>query len=115
MPGTKNFRLSRRAFCGSFVLAAAAAVPGLAPRSVLADTRVDEGEATAVSLGYRHDANRVDTEAFPKRAGAQGAHQFCDNCAMFQGESGDRWAPCSLFGNREVAGKGWCNAWVSRS
>jgi len=76
---------------------------------------VDESEPLAQKLGYRHDASEVDTAAFPKRLGAQGARQFCDNCAMFDGEPGDPDAPCSIFQNRRVAGRGWCNAWVSRS
>jgi hypothetical protein len=79
------------------------------------DEKVNEGEAAAVGLGYRQDATQVDTAAFPKRAGAQGARQFCHNCALFEGETGDAWAPCSIFQGRRVAGKGWCNAWVSRS
>jgi hypothetical protein len=76
---------------------------------------VDESEPLAQKLGYRHDASEVDTEAFPKRLGAQGSRQYCDNCALFGGEPGDPDAPCSIFQNRRVAGRGWCNAWVSRS
>jgi hypothetical protein len=89
----------------------------LRPVSALGTTAdwVDEGEPLAQKLGYRRDAASVDTAAFPKRLGAQGSKQFCDNCAMFSGEPGDPDAPCSIFQNRRVTGRGWCNAWVSRS
>lgn len=76
---------------------------------------VDEDEPAAQSLGYRHDAEQVDTQAFPKRAGAQAGRQLCRNCALFDGDPSVEWAPCSIFQGRKVSGKGWCNAWVSRS
>jgi hypothetical protein len=108
---------SRRQLCGKLLTAAfgVSLVPICGDLWGATEQRVDENEAAAVSLGYRNDATQVDTKAFPKRAGAQGARQFCDNCALFEGEPGDRWAPCSIFQKRLVSGKGWCNAWVSRS
>ena len=41
--------------------------------------------------------------------------QFCDNCALYDktAAEGAEWAGCSLFQNRKVAAKGWCNAWVA--
>jgi len=77
--------------------------------------RVEESEALAMKLGYRMEASQVDTVAFPKRSGVQGERQFCYNCALYEGEPGDREAACSIFQGRLVAGKGWCNAWVARS
>ena len=105
---------SRRKFFGSFLTAVTGA---FLFRYLWAqpEQRVDEGEAAAISLGYRQDATQVDTKAFPKRAGTQGARQFCENCALYEGDPGDRLAPCSVFQGRLVSGKGWCNAWVSRS
>ena len=113
----RTSRVSRRAVCKSVLTAVGTVALGPVSLRALAqsEAKVDEGEAAAVALGYRHDASQVDTEAHPKRAGAQGARQFCDNCALFEGEPGDQWAPCSIFQGRKVAGKGWCNAWVSRS
>jgi hypothetical protein len=114
---TNAINIHRRLLCRQ-ILSGALLLPWLVPsRTVHADTdgRVDENEPLAQSLGYRHDAAQVDSAAFPKRSGAQGARQFCDNCALFAGEPGERDAPCSIFQNRRVAGKGWCNAWVSRS
>jgi len=116
MKETERPALSRRGFCSQLLgmtVVSAVARPGSA-RAQPAE-KVDEEEAVAKSLGYRHDASQVDATAFPKRAMEQGAGQFCNNCALFEGEPGDRWAPCSVFQHRQVAGKGWCNAWVSRS
>lgn len=116
MKETEKPTLSRRGFCSQLLgmtVVSAVARPGSA-RAQPAE-KVDEEEAVAKSLGYRHDASQVDATAFPKRAMEQGAGQFCNNCALFEGEPGDLWAPCSVFQHRQVAGKGWCNAWVSRS
>ncbi|MCX2980880.1 hypothetical protein EYC98_08380 [Halieaceae bacterium IMCC14734] len=82
------------------------------PRSTVAADKVSEDEATAVALGYLHDATQVDTNKWPKRAGAEGAKQLCNNCALYV-DQGDGWGGCSIFQNRLVAGEGWCNAWVA--
>lgn len=79
---------------------------------VFAQQRVDENDPLARELGYRHDARQVDTGRFPKRAGAQGANQFCHTCQFFQG--GDDWAPCTVFDGRLVNANGWCNSWFGR-
>lgn len=88
---------------------------GLSSAIARGNELIDENDPQAKKLGYRHDAQKVDTRAFPKRGGDRGARQFCDNCALFAGEPGDRSAACSIFNNRLVAGKGWCAAWVARS
>jgi hypothetical protein len=85
------------------------------PVQLLADDKVTEDEALAQAMGYKLDASAVDTAKFPKRAGDAGVTQFCDNCALYAGEAGSEFAPCSIFQNRLVAGKGWCNAWVAKS
>ena len=110
-------QLSRRMLCQHLLRAAALWPCLLLARGVHAasDELIDEESALARTLGYRHDAEQVDTTAFPKRAGEQGSRQFCDNCALFAGDSGDPEAPCSIFQNMRVKGKGWCNAWVARS
>jgi hypothetical protein len=69
----------------------------------------------AQAMGYRLDASTVDTAKFPKRAGDEGAKQFCNNCALYAGTAEDELAPCSIFQNRPVRGAGWCNAWVAKS
>jgi hypothetical protein len=85
------------------------------PLQLLAGDNVTEDEALAQAMGYKLDASAVDTVKFPKRAGDAGAAQFCNNCALFAGEADAEYAPCSIFQNRGVAGKGWCNAWVAKS
>ncbi len=85
------------------------------PIHLQAQDKVAEDEALAKAMGYVLDASKTDTAKFPKRAGEAGASQFCDNCALFSGEVDAEFAPCSIFQNRLVAGKGWCNAWVAKA
>ncbi len=79
------------------------------------DDKVKEDEPLAQAFGYKEDATMVDIAKFPKRAGEAGATQFCDNCALYTSESAAEFGPCSIFQNRLVAGKGWCNAWVAKT
>jgi hypothetical protein len=85
------------------------------PVQLLAGDEVSPDEALAQAMGYTPDAATVDTAKFPKRAGEAGATQFCNNCALYAGAADDATAPCSIFQNRLVAGKGWCNAWVAKA
>lgn len=76
-----------------------------------------ESDPTAVALGYIEDASKVDTKKWPKRAGAEGAKQFCYNCQFYKDKCADPKAtaasPCSILANKGVTAKGWCNSWVS--
>jgi len=70
------------------------------------------------ALGYISDATKVDVAAYPKRAGAEGAKQFCSNCMLLgqsglkiPGKEGD-FAKCSVIATGLVNTKGWCNSWV---
>lgn len=85
------------------------------PLQLVAAEEVSESEPLAQAMGYRLDAATVDTAKFPKRAGDEGAKQFCSNCALYAGAASDATAPCSIFQNRPVRGSGWCNAWVAKS
>ena len=85
------------------------------PIHLMAQDKVTEDEALAQAMGYVLDAATTDIKKFPKRAGDAGASQFCNNCALFSGEADAEFAPCSIFQNRLVAGKGWCNAWVAKT
>lgn len=73
--------------------------------------RLEEKDPQAVALGYRHDTNQVDKARHPRHA----ATQRCDNCQLFVGKVNDAWGGCPLFGTRQVAGPGWCSAWVRKS
>jgi hypothetical protein len=85
------------------------------PIQLVAQDAVAESEPLAQAMGYVEDASTVDTAKFPKRAGEAGASQYCYNCALYAGEEDSESAPCSIFQNRLVTGKGWCNAWVAKS
>lgn len=76
---------------------------------------VKESDSLAKSLGYFEDAKKVDVKKWPKRAGAEGAKQFCYNCQFYQAK-GDaktsKQAPCTIFAGKAVKAQGWCNSWV---
>lgn len=73
-------------------------------------------DSQAQALGYYEDAAKVDTKKFPKRTGAEGGKQYCYNCQFYQAGTADAKtlaeAPCTIFANKGVKGKGWCNSWV---
>lgn len=85
------------------------------PLKLIAADEVSPDEPLAQAMGYVADASTVDTAKFPKRAGDAGSKQFCNNCALYAGESDAEVAPCSIFQNRNVRGAGWCNAWVAKA
>jgi hypothetical protein len=81
---------------------------------------VKETDPQAQALGYYIDAKKVDTKKWTKRAGTDGANQFCYNCSLFQTPKGVdaktvSSAPCPIFANKKVAGKGWCNSWAKKA
>ena len=76
--------------------------------------KLDENDPAAKSLGYAHDATKVDVAKFPKHAGPDGANQFCHSCQLYTGKAGDEWGPCSIFPGKLVSANGWCNAWVKK-
>ena len=75
-----------------------------------AQTKLEESDPQAVALGYKHDTTKVDKAKYPKHE----ATQKCSNCQLFQGKATDAWGPCALFGAKQVAGNGWCSAWVKK-
>ena len=106
-----RINIGRRDFLKAGSLAVvSAAIAGGAGAAAPAP-RVDEKDPQAVSLGYKHDATKVDKAKFPKYAPGQA----CANCTLFQGKPTDAWAPCPIFANKQVAGKGWCSAYVKKA
>ncbi len=81
------------------------------PVSAQSASRLDEQDPAAQALGYRHDAKQVDR----KRFGKYQAGQACSNCQLFQVKSGSAWGPCPIYGGRQVAATGWCNAYVRKA
>jgi hypothetical protein len=103
-----TFRPSRRRW---LKLGSLAMVTLSVPASLSAQPkRVEENEQQAQSLGYKHDAAKVDKAKFKNFQ----AGQLCSNCNLYKGKEGDAWGPCDIFGGREVNAKGWCTAWVKK-
>jgi hypothetical protein len=72
---------------------------------------VAETDANAVALGYKADTTKVDKKKFPKHE----ATQNCKNCALYQAKPTDAAGGCPLFAGKQVAGNGWCSAWVKKA
>ena len=90
----------------------AASVVLLAGRTVSAQSaRVDEKDANAVALGYKHDVVTLDT----KKYGQYVKGSVCANCMLYAGKPSDPWAPCGALGGKQVNAKGWCIAYVKKS
>lgn len=69
---------------------------------------LSETDPTAVALGYKADATKVDKAKFPKYA----AGEACAGCMLYQGKKGSASGPCGAFPGKQVAAKGWCNAFT---
>jgi hypothetical protein len=102
MSSTRRIFLARTAgFCAglSFYRELLAAQPHLA-----------ESDPAAQALGYKVDAATVDRARFPKYQPGQN----CATCQFFGGKPGDAFGGCPMFGTKEVAESGWCNAYSKR-
>jgi hypothetical protein len=71
---------------------------------------LSESDPSAVALGYRTDATKVDKVKFPQYV----AGQECANCQFYQGSASTKTAACPLFGSNTVEGAGWCKGYVRR-
>lgn len=83
----------------------------LALNNATAAAVLSETDPTAIALGYKADAGKVDAKKFPTYARG---HQ-CANCNLYAGKATDPAAPCSIFAGKLVNGKGWCVAWVKKA
>lgn len=100
----------RRQFLGYLPLAlttSMVASTALGTRHARAASMLGEQEPTALKLGYKADTAKVDPQKFP----AHKPSQTCANCQLYQGDNGSASGGCVLFGDKEVAAKGWCSAW----
>ena len=102
--------VARRWFL-QLVPAAGAALALPAPAAAQAYPRLDEKDPHAQLVGYVEDAARVDRLKYRKYAPGQD----CFSCDLYKAKQTDAWGPCTLFPRRVVAGKGWCDAFRSRS
>jgi len=103
-------RISRRSLLKGALLAVAAAPAAslLSREALAANPLVDPNDAQAKSLGYVHDASKVDGKANPNYK----AGQRCTNCIQYTGKAGDAEGGCNLFPGKNVKGPGWCKVWV---
>lgn len=93
----------------TFVITLAAGSSALA-LPAYGQARLDEKDPQAVALGYVAEATKADAKKFPKYA----AGQVCTNCTLFQGKAADAWGGCQIFAGKQVAGRGWCTAWIKK-
>lgn len=100
----------RRQFLGYLPLALGTGIVGTtilgSPRARAA-AMLGEQDPQAIKLGYKADTTKVDPQKFP----AHKPSQTCTNCQLYQGDAGAAAGGCVLFGDKEVAAKGWCTAW----
>ena len=78
----------------------------LSGRAEAVDT-VSESDPTAVALKYKMDATKAIDRKDPKA--------LCSTCNFYTGKPGDANGPCSVFGGKLVAAKGWCASWVKKA
>lgn len=101
---------SRREFM--LVAVPATLAVGLATRaSAQAPAKVPENDPTAVALGFRLDATKVDTAKFKQYVKGS----TCANCNLYAATKGKPEGACSALANRIVPEKGWCIAWVKKA
>jgi hypothetical protein len=82
-----------------------------APKARAAFKRVEEGEAKATAIGYRHDSTKVDKARYPKHDPTQ----KCQNCLAWAPEKpADEWGECDLMSDRMVNRNGWCSSYKKR-
>jgi len=96
-----------------FVISVPAAALALAATRVTSAqaAKLEETDAQAVALGYRHDASKVDVTKSPTFA----AGRNCANCQLFVAKGDEEWAPCGAVGGKLVNAKGWCLVWVKKA
>jgi hypothetical protein len=101
----------------TFIIRSASGVGALSALAIAKTTHaqtpetLSETDPTALALGYKADATKVDKQKHPNYTSAQ----TCSGCALFQGKANDASASCAAFGNKLVAGKGWCSAWTKKA
>ena len=90
----------------------AAALALTASRVAFADAaKLEETDAAAAALGYKHDSTKVDAKKYPTHV----ASNNCSNCQLYQGKAGDAWGGCGIMGGKQVNAKGWCVAYAKKA
>lgn len=102
---------SRRTFLINNFATAGAMGALVVTSNALAQSAVLEADPQAMALGYKADRTKVDIKKHLNYV----ANQSCSGCALFQGNSADSAASCTLFDNKLVSGQGWCGAWTKKA
>ena len=120
-PSRRTFLKNSLAIIASVPFVAPLCSPDRAQAQATPTKALDENDAMAIGLGYRHDAAKVDAAKYPKRSGPEGAKQLCSSCQFYQvgglkaeGKDGE-WGKCMIFANGLVAAAGWCNSWAPKA
>ena len=94
-----------------FIIYSSASLAGLGlSAQAQAQAMLGEAEPAAAGLGYKEAATAVDKAKFPKYAEGQ----LCSNCQLYVAKGPDN-GTCAIFPGKQVAGPGWCNAWVKKA
>jgi len=103
----------RRIILHSISAAAAASAAGIPLTSFSAPLqKLDPKDPQAVSLAYTENTSTVDAKKYPKHDNSQ----VCSGCQLYQSaQAADNMAPCTIFGGKAVAAKGWCSAYVKKA
>jgi hypothetical protein len=102
---------ARRRFL-KLAIAGAVAAPiasTLLPRMASAQDapHLSESDPTAMALGYKDDATKVDAAKYP----AYKPGSVCGTCKFWTGKPTDAWGPCGLFPGKATNAKGWCSGY----
>jgi high potential iron-sulfur protein len=106
-------QLSRRSFLRRWALGTLS-LPFLCVLSARADDppQLNPNNPAAKTIGYTEDASNVD----PKKEPLFKPKSRCSNCTFFQtAQAKGENAPCTIFANQIVVGKGWCRAWSAKA
>ena len=102
---------ARRRFLKIAVTGAVAApiVSTLLPRFAHAQDlpHVSESDPTAMALGYKEDATKVDKAKYTTYKDGS----LFENCKFWTGKAGDAYGPCGLFPGKATNAKGWCSGY----
>ena len=102
----------RRIMIRSISAAAVLSVAGIPLKVFAAPQKLDVKDPQAVSLAYTEDTTKVDKAKYPKHD----ATQMCSGCQFYQAaQEAGNFAPCTIFGGKGVAAKGWCSAYVKKA
>lgn len=97
---------TRRQFI-SLVGAGAAAVP----LSALVGALPSRAQAAEMPMV---DPEAAQAKALQYVAATTVDGQMCSTCTLYQGAEGSEAGPCPLFPGNNVAGPGWCSAFVPK-